>query len=120
VRNHPRSVDEYIAGAPRELRPKLEAIRKAILETAPGSEEGISYGMPYYNFKGRLAWFGLHTTHIGLYLRPPVIQDHEKELKGFVTTKSAVHLPFEGVLPLELIKKLVKSRLSMNEADPEG
>ncbi len=72
--------------------------------------------MPYYSYKGRLAWFGLHTGHIGLYLRPPVIQEHSEELKGYDTTKSAVHLPLDGKTPVALIKRLVKARMRKNEA----
>jgi uncharacterized protein YdhG (YjbR/CyaY superfamily) len=72
--------------------------------------------MPYYSCKGRLAWFGFQKGHIGLYLRPPVIAEHRKELAGYVTTKSAVHLPLDERIPVQLIKKLVKARMKKNEA----
>ena len=85
-------MDDYISAAPMEVRDKLEEVRAAIREVAPAAVESISYQMPYYNYKGRLAWFGLHKGHIGLYLRPPTIEEHKKELAGYVTTKSAVHL----------------------------
>jgi len=73
--------------------------------------------MPYYDYKGRLAWFGLHSLHIGLYLRPPLIEEHKKELTGYVTTKSAVHLPLDKKIPVSLVKKLVKARMKMNDAE---
>jgi len=66
----PKTVDAYIAAAPKETQPKLRKIRTAIREVAPDAAESISYGMPFYNYKGRLVWFGLQKTHIGLYLRP--------------------------------------------------
>ncbi len=72
--------------------------------------------MPYYNYNGSLAWFGLHTNHIGLYLRPPVVAEHSVELKGYRTTKSAVQLPLAKAIPVSLVKKLVKARMRMNEA----
>lgn len=112
----PKDVDEYIAAAPPGARAKLERMRKAIREAAPGAAEGISYKIPFYSLKGQLAWFGLQSRHIGLYLHPPVIQDHRKELAGFVTTKSAVHIPLDGPVPVGLVKKLVKARLRINEA----
>jgi uncharacterized protein YdhG (YjbR/CyaY superfamily) len=64
---------------------------------------------------GRLAWFGLFTSHIGLYLRPPVVEKHKDELAGYVTTKSAVHLPLDREIPVALVKKLVRARVKMND-----
>jgi len=111
-----KSVDEYIAAAPKEVRAKLREVRAAIMQVAPDAAESISYRMPYYSYKGRLAWFGLQRAHIGLYLRPPVIAEHERELKGYETTKSAVHLSLDKKVPVSLIKKLVRARMKKNEA----
>lgn len=83
---------------------------------APTARESISYRMPYYSYKGRLAWFGLHKAHIGLYLRPPVIEEHKNELASYETTKSAVHLPLDRKIPVPLIKELVQARMKKNEA----
>ncbi len=113
-KNH-RSVDDYISAAPKEAQDKLREIRAAIVEAAPTARESISYRMPYYSYKGRLAWFGLFANHVGLYLRPPLIEEHKKDLKGYVTTKSAVHLPLDREMPIVLIKKLVRARMKMNE-----
>lgn len=110
-------VDGYISAAPKEVQGKLREVRAAIREAAPTAKEGISYGIPYYDYKGRLAWFGLQTAHIGLYLRPPVIEEHKKELAGYVTTKSAIHLSLDKDIPVPLIKKLVKARMIRNESE---
>ena len=112
-----KEVEAYIAKAPKEVQPKLEEIRKAIRQVAPAAAESITYRMPYYSYKGRLAWFALMKTHIGLYLRPPVIPKHPRELAAYKTTKSAVHFPLDKKLPIALIKKLVKARMKMNEAE---
>jgi uncharacterized protein YdhG (YjbR/CyaY superfamily) len=112
-----KDVDEYISSAPKEVQGKLREVRAAIREAAPTARESISYRMPYYDYKGRMAWFGLQKAHIGLYVRPPVIEEHKKELAGYVTTKSAVHLPLDRKLPTALIKKLVRARMKMNDAE---
>jgi uncharacterized protein YdhG (YjbR/CyaY superfamily) len=108
-------VAAYIATAPKEARSKLKEIRTAIRAVAPEAAENISYGMPGYD-NGRVAWFGLMKNHIGLYLRPPIIEEHKKELIAYITTKSAVHFPLDKKLPTALIKKLVKARIRYNEA----
>lgn len=110
-----KDVDTYIAKAPKEVQGKLKEIRAVIRETAPTAMESISYGMPGYD-KGQIAWFGLMKTHIGLYLRPPIIEEHKNELANYKTTKSAVHFPLNKKLPVNLIKKLVKARIGKNKA----
>lgn len=110
-----KDVDEYIEDAPEDIQGRLKEIRKIIKEVAPEAEEKISYGMPYYGYKGRLVYFALMKNHIGLYIPPPIIDQHKNELKDYVTTKSAVHLPLKEELPVALINKLVKARIKWND-----
>jgi uncharacterized protein YdhG (YjbR/CyaY superfamily) len=111
------SVDAYIATAPKEVQARLRQFRAIIREVAPTAVESISYQMPFYDYKGRLAWFGLAKAHIGFYLRPPVIEEHRKELADFATTKSAVHFPLDEKIPVSLVRRLVKARMKKNEAE---
>ena len=120
VDRRPKSVDAYIEAAPKEAQVKLREVRAAIRDVAPLARESISYGMAYYDFKGRLAWFGWHPGYVGLYLRPPVIEEHRDDLRGYVTTKSAVHLPLAEKTPVRLIKKLVVARMRINESEKRG
>ena len=110
-----RTVDEYIANAPEELQSKLKQLRKIIKDCAPDALEKISYGMPYYGYKGRLAYFAYAKNHIGLYITPPVIAEHKKELKEYKTATATIRFPLDKKLPLTLIKKLVKARVKKNE-----
>ena len=116
-----RDVDLYIARSPKNVQSKLKEIRAAIRKVAPGAAESISYQMPGYSYagydyKGMFAWFGLQRSHIGLYLRPPTIQNNKRALQGFVTTKSAVHLPLDKEIPIPLVKKLVKASAKIMKA----
>ncbi|MEO6508671.1 MAG: DUF1801 domain-containing protein [Patescibacteria group bacterium] len=109
------SVDEYIASCPKEYQAKLQELRKIIVDVAPNAEEKISYAMPYYGYNGRLVYFALAKHHIGLYLMPPTIEDHKEALKGYVITKSSLHLYLDKELPVDLIKKLIKVGMKRNE-----
>ncbi len=111
----PKDVDEYIASIPEEIRGKLIELRNAIKTTAPQAEEKISYGMPYYGYKGRLVYFRLATHHIGLYIPMPVVQQHIKDLKGYDAKGATVRFPLDKKLPITLIKKLVNARVKINE-----
>ena len=116
MKNAPRDVDSYIAEAPEEAQGKLKQLRAAIKEVAPTAVERISYGMPYYEYKGQLAYFGLAKAHIGLYVPPPVIEEHKDELGDYETAKATVRFPLDKELPVALIKKLIRARMKKNEA----
>ncbi|MBZ5516699.1 MAG: DUF1801 domain-containing protein [Acidobacteriia bacterium] len=111
----PKDVDAYIAAAPEGVRSKLEELRATIRKTAPEAEERISYGMPYYGYMGRLAYFAAFKKHIGLYVPSPVIEEHKSELKDYETAKATVRFPMDKPLPVALIRKLVKARIKKNK-----
>ena len=115
MKKAPKNVDTYIESAPSKVRAKLEQLRKIIKSTAPLADERISYGIPYYAYKGRLAYFMLAKAHIGLYIPTPVIEEYKSELKDYETAKATVRLPLDQKLPVKLIQTLIKARLQMNE-----
>jgi uncharacterized protein YdhG (YjbR/CyaY superfamily) len=107
-----KDVDEYVALAPKEVQARLQELRATVKAAAPDAEERISYGMPYYYYKGRLIYFSLWKKHIGLYaLSTPVLEEHESELRGYVTPKGTVQLPLDEKLPVDLISRLVKAQV---------
>ncbi|HET9493082.1 MAG TPA: DUF1801 domain-containing protein [Chloroflexia bacterium] len=112
----PIDVDDYIAQAPDELQPRLQQLRSAIMAAAPGAKERISYGIPYYEYMGRLIYFQLWKKHIGLYaLTTPVLAEHKEELKGRLMPKGTVRLPLDEELPVDLVTRLVKAQARENE-----
>jgi uncharacterized protein YdhG (YjbR/CyaY superfamily) len=47
---------------------------------------------------------------------PPVIKENKNELKNYVTSTGTIRFPNDKPLPIALIKKLIKSRMKINEA----
>jgi uncharacterized protein YdhG (YjbR/CyaY superfamily) len=113
----PATVDAYIASFPKEVQVELRQLRRAILEAVPEARESISYRMPYYSCNGRLAYFSAFKNHIGLYIPTPVIEQHWKDLKGYSSAKGTVRFPIDKAVPVRLVKKLVRARLTLNRAD---
>jgi uncharacterized protein YdhG (YjbR/CyaY superfamily) len=117
-----KDLDAYIAKCPKNIQSKLKEIRAAVREAAPGAIETTSYFQmpgyfyPGYDYNGMFAWFGFQKSYLPLLLRPPTIQDHQKQLAGYATTKSAVHLPLNNEIPVPLIKKLVKTSVRIMKA----
>jgi uncharacterized protein YdhG (YjbR/CyaY superfamily) len=118
-KNSAKNVDEYIAKCPKEAQDKLKSIRTVIREVAPDSTERTDYfqipGYSYegYDYEGMFAWFSFKKPNVRLHVRPPVIQEHKKELEGYSTTKAIVSFPVDKELPMALVKKLVKASIKV-------
>jgi uncharacterized protein YdhG (YjbR/CyaY superfamily) len=112
--NKPQTIDEYIAGFPREIQELLETVRATIKEVAPEAEEAISYQMPTFKLKGNLVHFAANTNHIGFYPTPTGIKEFEQELSAYKGGKGSVQFPLDQPLPLELIRKIVRYRVAEN------
>jgi uncharacterized protein YdhG (YjbR/CyaY superfamily) len=113
----PGGVDEYIAGCPIEARSRLNEIRAAIREVAPDSIETVSYfqmpgySYPGYDYNGMFAWFSFKQPNVRLHVRPPVIQDHENDLRAYASTKSIVSFPLDEEIPMALVRSLVAASI---------
>src|SRR5712691_551868 len=109
-------VDGYIAVAPEAVQPMLRQLRRLIKAAAPKAEERLSYGMPFYEYHGRLVYFALHKNHVGLYPVGKAKDMYAKELQGYLAEKSTLRFPLGQPLPAALISKVVKARVEENEA----
>lgn len=104
-------VDAYIAAAPRASQPQLRQLRKTIRSAAPLATEKISYGIPFYDYKGRLIYFAGHKTHIGMYP-----SGDAKGLERYLTEKATLRFPLDEPLPLEKIRRLIAGRVKERDA----
>ena len=66
----PKTIDEYIAGFPPDVRRTLKQIRSTIRKAAPAAEEAIAYQMPTFRQHGNLVHFAAFKNHIGFYPAP--------------------------------------------------
>jgi uncharacterized protein YdhG (YjbR/CyaY superfamily) len=107
-------VDGYIRAAPLNAQAALRSVRAAVREAAPDAEESLSYGMPFYSYKGevgverRLCYFGLKSASITLYFRPKDLEPHAETIVEYQSAKSALRFSLARPIPTALIRKLVR------------
>jgi len=118
ARKAPESIDDYIAGFPKDVQEKLQALRTAIRRSAPQAVEKISYGMPAFSLNGDLVYFAAFENHIGFYPTPSGIEAFHRELSAYKGGKGSVRFPLEKPLPLALIAKIVRFRVKENSRTP--
>jgi uncharacterized protein YdhG (YjbR/CyaY superfamily) len=104
-------VDAYIAAAPVPAQPILRQLRHTIKSAAPKAEERISYGMPSYEYHGRLVYFAAFKNHVGLYAVGKEHDSYAKELSDYLTGKSTARFPIGQPLPVALIRRVVQARV---------
>ena|SRR4030067_1739586 len=113
-----KTIDEYIAKFPKNVRDVLEELMRVIRESAPKAEETISYGMPAFKLNGKsLVFFAAWKNHVGFYPGgSSAIEAFKEELSPFKQAKGTVQFQLDEPIPLDLVKKIVKFRVKQTES----
>jgi uncharacterized protein YdhG (YjbR/CyaY superfamily) len=107
----PKTVDEYIAGFPRDVQTILKQVRATIRKAAPDAEEAIKYRVPTFVLNGNLVHFAAFKNHVGFYPTPSGIKEFKDELSPYESAKGSVQFPLDKPMPLKLIERIVKFRV---------
>jgi len=108
------TIDEYLATFPAEIQERLREVRETIRAAAPAAAEKISYGIPTFYQEGNLVHFAGYKNHLGFYPTASGMAAFADELAGYKHAKGSVQFPHDRPLPIELISRIVTSRLAAN------
>ena len=112
---HTKTVDDYLAAAPKERRTALMKLRRTIKAAAPKATESMSYGIAGFKHRSGkpLIYFGYWKDHWALYgTGSAFIDAHAAELKPYDIGKGTIRFPFDKPLPHRLVTKIVKARIA--------
>lgn len=116
MQNTAQTIDDFIAAYPTAVQARMQQLRRAIHEAAPGAGEKISYGIPTITLQGNLVHFSAYEHHLGFYPGAAPIVTFTEELKPYETAKGTIRFPLDQPLPLDLIRRIVKFRVAENLA----
>jgi uncharacterized protein YdhG (YjbR/CyaY superfamily) len=107
-----KTVDEYIAAQPDDVRDALRRVRQAIRKALPDADELISYNMPTYKANGhRLIYFAGWKTHFSLYAASAaIVAAFKTELAKYEIEKGTIRFPLSEPVPEKLIERIAKFR----------
>jgi uncharacterized protein YdhG (YjbR/CyaY superfamily) len=111
----PKTVDEYIAGFPKNVQSLLQEMRAAIHKAAPAAGEAIKYGIPTFVLNGNLVSIAGYRNHVSLYPAPRAVPEFKEALSKFKGPKSTVQFPLDQPLPLGLVSRIVKFLVKRSE-----
>lgn len=111
-----KNVDEYLASVPEPAQSTLRHVRAVIRSVVPKeTTESISYGIPMFKFNGMLVGYAAFKKHCSLFpTGSGVLDQFEKELKGYRTSNGTIQFPPDKPLPDTLVKKIVRARVKEN------
>ena len=109
-----KTVDDYLAAAPKDKQAALTKLRQTIKAAAPKASEGVSYGIVGYKLERKpVIYFGYWKAHYSLYgMGNRVTKTHAAELKEYLMSKGTIQLPADQPLPYRLVTKMVKDRVA--------
>ena len=107
------TIDEYILGFDQAKQEILENIRKIIHETVPRATETINYKMPTFRLNGNVIHFAMFKNHVGIYPGAETIEHFKNDLTDYKTSKGAIQLPLDKVLPKKLLREIVLYKVSL-------
>ena len=107
-----RSVNEYVASKPKDVRVVLERVRGAIRAAVPSAEETISYQMPVYTLDGvPVLYFAGWKQHYSLYpASDAMVAAFRDELARYHRARGTIRFPLSEPVPVRLIKRLARFR----------
>ncbi|MEK6958851.1 MAG: DUF1801 domain-containing protein [archaeon] len=114
-----KTVEDYIANAPKEAQAKLKEVRAVTKSAVPKAEEKISWGVPFYRYHGALAGFASFKSHVSFGLGLAGLENKDREMlekKGYVTGKKIIQIRFDQKVPSAVIKRILKAQAKMNES----
>ena len=111
-------IDAYLAGLPADQQAALQTLRKTIADAAPEAEEGLSYGVPAFRYKGRpLVSYVAAKAHCSFFpMSPKVVDDHRAELTDFDLAKGTIRFVPDHPIPADLVQRIVRERVAETDA----
>ena len=113
-RAKPKDIDEYIAGFPSPVQKLLRTMRATIRKAASEAGEKIGYGIPTFTLEGNLVHFAAFNKHIGFFPGSSGIRAFKRQLSAYKGAKGSVQFPFDKPLPLGIVTRIVKFRVTEN------
>lgn len=114
------TIDEYIAQFEIDKQIILKNVRQIIHQTVPDAKETINYKIPTFRLNGNLIHFAMYKNHLGLYPGAEAIEHFKDDLLKYKTSKGAIQLPLNKVLPEKLIQQIVMYKVDLMKDKKSG
>jgi uncharacterized protein YdhG (YjbR/CyaY superfamily) len=104
--------EDFLAGLPPDRRAAFAAVVAQVAALVPEAEEGRSYGMPAFRYKGKpLLGFSEAKDHLNLHpFSPAAIDPVRESLADYRVLKGTVSFTPDRPLPPDAVAEMVTAR----------
>ncbi len=110
----PNPIQKFIASEEPAVRAELKKLYAIIKRAAPKASEKLAWGMPTFHQEGNLIHFCSFQKHMSVFPGSEAMKVFKAQMKGFVTSKGTLQIPYGAKIPAALITKIVKYNLRDN------
>ena len=107
----PTTIAGYIRAAPREGQPHLRRLYAILKRVAPGAQEAIKWGTPFFVEPRFLFAFSAHKAHLNFAPMAAGLEPFRKELQQHKTTRNFLQIPYDQPLPEDLVRRIAEHRV---------
>jgi uncharacterized protein YdhG (YjbR/CyaY superfamily) len=107
-------VDDYFGSLDTTTRNAFERIRKSIMEIAPETEQGTSYGMAALTYKGRpLLGFRAAKQHLSIFpFSPAAVDAARDQVRDFNVSKGTIRFTADTPVPEQAVRDIARHRIA--------
>lgn len=107
----PTTIQEYIESAPAAGRPHLRHLYAILKSVAPGAEETIKWGVPFFVEPRFVYSFSAHKAHCNFAPSQTALEAFRDELNAHHTTKNYLQIPYAEPVPEDLVRRIAEYRV---------
>jgi len=106
-------IDEHIATFTPAQQTEFGRISRIVRDTVPAAEEGMSYAMPAFLYKGKaFIAFAAKKKHLSIYpFSGKVIDRLRDKLGNFGLSSGTIRFSEDNPIPEDLLKEIITARL---------
>jgi uncharacterized protein YdhG (YjbR/CyaY superfamily) len=107
------TVDDYMAGLPKDRRTAMEQLRATIRAAAPDATEAIAYNMPAFRLDGKFfVSYDAYKRHYSLFpWTDAMVVELGDAVRPYAVGKGTLRFPADQPIPLDLVRRIVEIRL---------
>jgi len=107
------TIEDYLGGLPPDQRAAFTRVCDLVRRVAPEAEEGTSYGVPAYLYRGRpLLGIRAAKRHLSVFpFSPAAIDEARGALAGLDVSKGTVRFTADAPISDAAVEALVRARL---------
>jgi uncharacterized protein YdhG (YjbR/CyaY superfamily) len=107
----PTTVEQYLKAAPREGQPHLRRLHAILEEAAPGAQQVMKWGTPFFIEPRFLFSYSACKAHLNLAATAEALEHFRKDVSRHQTTKHFLQVRYDEPLPEKLIRRIAAYRV---------